>query len=325
MTPQTNRIEYFDRQTGALCRETVMGDAAVQWAYQSLSGKICAPLLFGASLPSRILGWYFNSLLSKPKIQKTITALKIDASEFATSPDQFCSFNHFFIRKLKDGARPIPSDTECFLSPADGRLLVYQDMQGDSPVHVKGVDSPLRYLFDTPIDNFNDGDAAVVRLCPADYHRFHFPCDGRVTAQVSVKGQYHSVNPIALRARKRIFCRNRRAYTLIETEKFGEIAFMEIGAFGVAGIHQTYTGTMVQRMQEKGYFDFGGSTIVLLFQKNRIIFDADLLANSAGGIETLVKAGERIALPITQLAAACLATGRQPNKFVQYADALRSD
>ncbi|MDD2598022.1 MAG: phosphatidylserine decarboxylase [Kiritimatiellae bacterium] len=298
MKSQTNRIEYFDRQTGALCRETVMGDAAVQWAYLSLSGKICAPLLFGTSLPSRVLGWYFNSPLSKSKIQKTISALKIDTSEFATPPDQFRSFNHFFIRKLKSGARPIPADERCLLSPADGRLLVYGNMQDESPVHVKGVDSPLRHLFDTPIDNFNEGDAAVIRLCPADYHRFHFPCDGRVTAQESVKGQYHSVNPMALRARKRIFCRNKRAYALIETEKFGEIAFMEIGAFGVAGIHQTYTGTTVQRMQEKGYFDFGGSTIVLLFQKNRITFDADLLANSAKGIETLVKAGEQIALPV---------------------------
>lgn len=296
MTAQTDRIEYFDRATGALCRETVMGDAAVKWAYQSLSGKLCAPLLFGTSLPSRILGWYFSSPLSKSKIDATIAALKIDTSEFAIPPDQFRSFNHFFIRELKSGARPAPSDRGCFLSPADGRLLVYQNMEAESPVHVKGIDSSLRHLFDAPIDDFNGGDAAVVRLCPADYHRFHFPCDGRVISQVQVKGLYHSVNPMALAAQKRIFCRNKRAYTLIDTERFGRIAFMEVGAFGVAGIHQTYTGASVKRMQEKGYFDFGGSTIVLLFQKNRITFDADLLANSAHGIETLVKVGERIAI-----------------------------
>jgi len=100
---------------------------------------------------------------------------------------------------------------------------------------------------------------------------------------------------VALESKKRVFCLNKRSYTIIETKHFGRIAFMEVGAFGVAGIHDTYTGTQVQRMQEKGFFDFGGSTIVLLFQRNTIEFAPDLLKNSSGGIETLVKAGESIA------------------------------
>jgi phosphatidylserine decarboxylase len=272
-----------------------MGDAAIRWAYQTLSGRLSAHLLFGTSLPSRILGWYFDSPLSKPKISSAISDLHIDESEFAKPKDQFRSFNDFFTRKLHPDARPFSTDQSCFLSPADGRLLVYDDIGNESCITVKGVEDSLTSLFDRDISDFNGGKAAVVRLCPADYHRYHFPCDGVVAEQRCIKGRYHSVNPVALASRQKIFCLNKRSYALIDTPAFGRIAFMEVGAFGVAGIHQSYSGSSVSRMQEKGYFDFGGSTIVLLFQKNIIAFDHDLLANSSRGIETLVKVGETIA------------------------------
>jgi phosphatidylserine decarboxylase len=162
-------------------------------------------------------------------------------------------------------------------------------------VQVKGIEDSLHNLFNRKIDDFNGGKVAVVRLCPADYHRYHFPCEGTVVEHVNVKGKYHSVNPLALDSKKQIFCINKRSYTLMDTKTFGRVAFMEVGAFGVAGIHQTFSGTRFSRMQEKGYFNFGGSTIVLVFQKNTIEFEADLLKNSRKGIETLVKVGETIA------------------------------
>jgi len=295
MSKQLDVIEYYDRKTGELCRETVMGDAAIKWAYQAMSGKLFSHFLFGSSMVRRIVGWYFDSSFSRGKITKTISDLNIDESEFAEPQDAFCSFNDFFIRKLKDSARPFSTNQNDFLSPADGRLLVYSDIISNTRVQVKGIEDSLHNLFGCEIDDFNDGKVAVVRLCPADYHRYHFPCEGTVVEQINVKGKYHSVNPIALQSKEKIFCINKRLYTLIDTEKFGRAAFMEVGAFGVAGIHQTFSGTRVKRMQEKGYFDFGGSTIVLVFQKNTIEFEADLLANSRKGIETLVKVGETIA------------------------------
>ncbi|MDA3897407.1 MAG: archaetidylserine decarboxylase [Desulfobacteraceae bacterium] len=295
MSKQLDVIEYYDRKTGELCRETVMGDAAIKWAYQAMSGKLFSHFIFGSSLLSRILGWYFDTSFSRGKIAKTIFDLKIDESEFAKPQDAFSSFNDFFIRKLKDSARPFSNDENCFLSPADGRLLVYNDIISNTRVQVKGIEDSLHNLFGRKIDDFNDGKVAVVRLCPADYHRFHFPCEGIVVDQVKVKGKYHSVNPVALDSKEKIFCLNKRSYTLIDTKKFGRVAFMEVGAFGVAGIHQTFSGTTVERMQEKGYFNFGGSTIVLVFQKNTIEFETDLLENSRKGIETLVKFGETIA------------------------------
>jgi phosphatidylserine decarboxylase len=295
MSEQLDAIEYYDRKTGNLCRETVMGDAAIKWAYQTMSGKIFSHFLFGSSLLSRLLGWYFDSSFSRKKIAKTISDLNIDASEFAEPREAFCSFNDFFTRKLKDSARPFSTNKNDFLSPAEGRLLVYNDIVSDTRVQVKGIEDSLHNLFKRKIDDFNGGKVAVVRLCPADYHRYHFPCEGTVVELVKIKGSYHSVNPLALDSKKQIFCLNKRTYTLMNTETFGRVAFMEVGAFGVAGIHQTFSGTRVERMQEKGYFTFGGSTIVLVFQKNAVEFETDLLENSRKGIETLVKVGETIA------------------------------
>jgi phosphatidylserine decarboxylase len=288
-------ILYCDRRTGEVLREVVLGDGVIRWAYRALSGRLCAPLLFGNSIPSRLLGWYFDSRFSRGRIAKIIADLDIDASEFACAPDSFASFNDFFSRRLRGDARPFASDPKLLLSPADGRLLVYPEVHAQAKIRVKGVDGPVCELFDRPIDDFDGGSAAVVRLCPADYHRYHFPCDGTVAETRRIRGRYDSVNPVALAARPRIFCRNKRTYTLIDTDAFGRYAFVEVGAFGVSGIHRTYEGTEVTRMQEMGYFDFGGSTIVLLFRAGAVTFDADLEENSAKGVETLVRAGETIA------------------------------
>ncbi len=288
-------IQYYDRQTKQICQEKVMGDAAIKWAYQSLSGQAISRLLFRSSLLSRLMGLYFDSPLSRGRINRTIADLGINESEFAKPKDEYRSFNEFFTRKLKDGTRPYSMDDNHFLSPADGRLLVYPDIDGDTALKVKGVEDTLTNLFGRRLPEFDGGQVAVVRLCPADYHWFHFPCDGEVIEQVEVKGQYHSVNPVALAAQSRIFCLNKRAYSLIETANFGQIAFMEVGAFGVAGIHQQYQEPTVKRMQAKGYFDFGGSTVVLVFQQDVIKFDDDLIENSAKGIETYVKVGQTIA------------------------------
>ena len=291
---EANSILYRDRQTGTIHTETVMGDAAIKWAYLSLSGKIFAPLLFGNSFISRVLGWYFNSGFSKSKIPGTIEDLGIDSSEFEKSPESFASFNAFFTRTLKASARPFSEEPQDVIAPADGRLLVYPDVGDGTKIHVKGMDGTIDELFGESMPAFQNGSIAVFRLCPADYHRYHFPCDGQIISQKRIRGGFHSVNPLALAHREKVFCRNKRAVTIIDNDVFGQLAFIEVGAFGVAGIHDTYQGTAVKRMQEKGYFDFGGSTVVLVFQENRIAFDDDLVESSGQGIETLIRVGETI-------------------------------
>ena len=287
-------IYYINRETNEKCKETVMGEGFIKWAYLSLSGKLFSSFIFQYSFLSKILGKYFDTKFSKSKIQKAIDELDIDTSEFLNTVDSFSSFNSFFYRKLKSEARPHDNSSNVLSSPADGRILLYHNIKRDM-LEVKGARVQAKSLLLDEDKNFKIAHIAVIRLCPADYHRFHFPCDAKVSKTKKIKGYYHSVNPIALDKNKKIFAINKREYSFLETE-FGKIIYMEVGAFGVAGIEQTYDVGKVNKMDEKGYFKFGGSTVILFFENKNIDFSDDLIKNSSEGMETLIKVGSTIAL-----------------------------
>ncbi|MEM9483923.1 MAG: phosphatidylserine decarboxylase, partial [Cyanobacteria bacterium P01_F01_bin.116] len=135
------------------------------------------------------------------------------------------------------------------------------------------------------------GSALIVRLTPYDYHRFHFPDAGIAHASRNIPGQYHSVNPIALAKIPTVFSLNKRAVTTFVSQNFGSIAYVEVGALTVGSIVQTYVPGRVDKGQEKGHFQYGGSTLVLLFEPEKITFDDDLMQDSAADIEVQVKAG----------------------------------
>ncbi len=288
-------IFFVDRATGEVKREEVYGEKFVKWAYQDGGTSLSRRLLFHNPLLSNLLGWYFGSGLSRRRIAPAIEQLAIDVEEFRDEASSFGSFNAFFTRHLKPEARPFDDDPETIASPADGRLLVYPNLRGDEAVPVKGRPFSVRQMLQRETPDFTGGVLYVVRLCPADYHRFHFPCGGQVIAQQAVAGALHSVNPIALQLDLDVFGENKREYCLLKTTDFGTVAFIEVGAFGVGSIVQTYADKNVAKMDEKGFFKFGGSTVILVFQQGMIEPDADLVANSAKGIETLVKCGETIA------------------------------
>jgi phosphatidylserine decarboxylase len=288
-------IVYYDRQQKKLCEEIVMGEGAIRWAYQTISGMILSRFIFGNALLSRLLGWYFDSSLSRDQIMKTIIDLQIDENEFLETSGSFKSFNSFFTRKLKTDARPFATDHKIIVSPADGRVLVYPNATKNSLVDIKGMkDTVSNFVGQTPLGKeFDECSVIVVRLCPADYHRYHFPCDGIIKQHGACAGAYHSVNPFALAAKTNIFCQNKREYTIC-TSAHGDFIMAEVGAFGVAGIIQTYTNDRFSKMDEKGYFKFGGSTVILVFPKGMVKFSDDLIEQSASGYETLLHVGAEI-------------------------------
>ena len=294
MKKKDNKIVYYDRYKRELCEEAVMGESAIRWAYLTMSGKILSKCIFGNSLLSRLLGLYFDSSLSRRQIKKTITDLNINSDEFLLPIDKFKSFNDFFTRKLKPEARPFDNSNEVIVSPADGRVLVYPNASSDSIISIKGMKDSVSNFLGCDCDEFKDCSVAVIRLCPSDYHRYHFPCTGTVIKSGKISGLYHSVNPVALDSEPNIFCRNKREYTLCDTEQ-GKFIISEVGAFGVAGIIQTYKGENFKKMENKGYFKFGGSTVVLIFPNNKVTFDEDLLKYSANGTETLIHVGDLLA------------------------------
>jgi phosphatidylserine decarboxylase len=178
--------------------------------------------------------------------------------------------------------------------PADGRMLVFARIT-EARFTIKGNQIHLAELLGDPgeTERYLEGTAIVVRLAPCDYHRFHFPDAGQASETCRIRGRLHSVHPIALRGRAPSF-RNLRHVTQLDSDNFGRVTLVEIGAFAVGSIIQTYSPGPVSRGQEKGYFRFGGSTVVAVVPANRLVLDDDLVNASESGVETFVKMGTSI-------------------------------
>lgn len=288
-----NPIEYIDRASGERIVESVMGDKALRFAYETLLGRTLWPVLFGSRAVSALLGRYYDSARSRRAIPALASIPGCRPEEAEKPVSEYPSFNAFFTRRLKAGARPLGDG---FVSPADGRLMLYLDAGIDSPFPLKGAVRTLRTVFD-PAATAPEGrcDIAVIRLAPVDYHRFHFPCDCRTDApHRTVSGKYHSVNPVALLRHPDVYADNERQITVCDAS-FGRFWMIDVGAFGVGTIVQTCAPGSHSKGDEKGYFKFGGSTVILVTPAGAVKFDEDLVRNSAAGLETRVRAGEKIA------------------------------
>ncbi|MDY0342890.1 MAG: phosphatidylserine decarboxylase [Lentimicrobium sp.] len=291
--PSQSPIQYYDRESGTLKTEKVAAEKLLVWLYSNPVGEATLWTLAKRKLVSSIYGNRMDRPSSTKKIQPFIEEFDIDRSSF--EKQEFSSFNDFFTRKLKDNARPVDTNSTVAVSPADGKLLAYADVR-NSDFIIKGHRfDVLSFLNHAGLaQNYLDGTLVILRLAPPDYHRFHFSMSGIASPITRIDGDYYSVNPLALREMTEIFCLNKREFTIVTNPLFGDVVVAEVGATLVGSIVQTYTGSIVNKGEEKGYFKFGGSTVVLLFEKNRIRIDDDLLMNTLKGYETGVRMGERI-------------------------------
>lgn len=169
-------------------------------------------------------------------------------------------------------------------------------------LRIKGKNFNVASLLknETLAQRFNRGSIAIFRLAPQDYHRFHSPVDGTVISIVDIPGKYYSVNPLAVCTELDVFTENRRVVSLLESEAFGQVAFVSIGATLVGSINFTgmKKGAYVKRGDELGYFAYGGSTVAVLFEPGRVLFDEDLVLSSLDAVETLVKVGEKVGVTL---------------------------
>jgi phosphatidylserine decarboxylase len=292
-------VYYIDRDSRELCEELVFGRGFVEFFYENSFGRFLTHTFLIRRLFSQIYGWYNDSRLSRRKIPGFISSLSIPLDEVLGGPEEHSSFNDFFARKLKPECRPFDSNPKVLISPADARLAVFEKISGDTLLPIKGAKIPVdNLLADKAMGaRYHNGGAMILRLCPSDYHRFHFPATGVPGPPLSIPGVYHSVSPFALEKGIDVFCKNHRVVTEMDTERFGKIALIDVGALCVGAIVSTFeAGKKVNRGAEKGYFKFGGSTIVLLTQKDRVQFDEDLLSNTADGFETLIQMGHRLGI-----------------------------
>ncbi len=292
-------IRYYDRQRKILATEQVYGGRWLRLAYETAPGRLAVSLLIKRAVCSRWYGRRMSHPASAARVVPFISEYGLDPTEFAKRPEEFASFNEFFCRALQPGARPVAAaeNPRVAVLPADGRHLAFPDVDAAAGFYVKGAKFTLAELLgDAALaGEFAGGGMLISRLCPVDYHRFHFPVGGTPSASHLINGWLYSVNPIALRRNIRYLVENKRELTLLDTPAFGRVALLEIGATNVGTVRQSYTpGSQVAKGGEKGWFEFGGSCVVTVFARGRIRFDADLVAQSAECIETYAKMGERL-------------------------------
>lgn len=288
-------IKYYDRKKETYKIEKVAGEKYLNWVYSSPMGMRLLEAFIKKRLFSKMYGWYLDRSISKRKIKSFIDEFDLDTSIF--QKDKFKSFNDFFYRKLKASARPIDKDATSLISPGDGKLLAYENVDLERLVQVKGFTYSLRELIkDDNISNkYKSGTFLILRLCPTDYHRFHFIDSGVCSNTSKIKGNYYSVNPVALQKVEKLFCENKREWSIFKSDNFGEVLYVEVGAACVGSIIQTYTPKeKFLKGEEKGYFKFGGSTVILFFEQNKVKIDKDIINQTKSGFETSVIMGEKI-------------------------------
>lgn len=281
---------YADRQ-GHVFQQRTLQDKLLDKLYGCFLGRMLLRPLIHPTV-SRWGGRLLDSPLSALAVPFFVKAQGIDLRH--CQKRRFHSYNDFFTRSLKEGARPLAQDTDRLISPCDGKLLVYP-IFSDGYFAIKHTPYTVASLIQNHVlaDAFTEGYAWIFRLSVEDYHRYIYVDDGAVSSQQKIAGVFHTVNPIA-NDRCPIYKENTREYVLLYTERFGTILMMEVGALLVGRIENYPVSGKVRRGQEKGRFAFGGSTIVLLTQKGKVIPDEDLLMYSCRGIETKVKQGEGI-------------------------------
>jgi len=306
-------IRFFNRYTKVVETERIYGERWLRFAYENPVGRLAVWLLVRRAFFSRWYGWSANQRAprgdvegmfrfpgrgdSTRRILPFIVEYNIEVNEFVKSPFDFKTFNEFFYRALKPTARPIAPDERVAVFPADGRHLAFPNVDTADGFYVKGAKFSLAELLgDAALaEKFAGGAMLISRLCPVDYHRFHFPVAGKPDESRLINGWLYSVSPVALRRNIRYLVENKRELTLVESPVFGTVAMLEVGATNVGTIQQSFVpGRAVAKGEEKGLFAFGGSCVITIFQRGRIAFDADVAKTSAEHIELYAKMGDRL-------------------------------
>lgn len=288
------QIVIYNRACQCLQHEDVYGRKWMDLFYGAVWGRHITRWVLIRRPLSVLYGRLQQHPVTRRQIASFIHQFNIDMTQVQVPPNGFRTFNDFFIRRLKPGARPIAAD--CLVSPADSRLQVFK-LDSTAPVHVKGTGVTLPRLLGVKrlAAGFEGGLCLCFRLAPCDYHRFAYPDEGVQGRVRIVPGALHSVNPLSLKHKPDILGTNYRHWCFFEGARFDTMIYVEVGALLVGSIVQHKpAGGRCRRGDEKGYFQFGGSTVLVLLKPGRVVMDSDIMHFSNKGIETLVHLGERI-------------------------------
>lgn len=264
---------------------------SLRFLYNTAPGRCVLKVLVNPVL-SKMVGAVLDTKASKCFIKGFIKSNGINMADY--EKEEYGSFNAFFTRNIRQECRPFSQDAADLVAPCDGKLTVYP-ITGDAVFHIKNTAYDIESLLDDPVlaGEFAGGTCMIFRLSPDDYHRYCFTHSGEVLLTRKIPGVLHTVRPIAF-SRYPVFKQNAREYTLLETETFGKVIQMEVGAMFVGRIKNHGGNPRFCRGDEKGMFEFGGSTVVMLYGKDAVDLDPVFRENTEAGKETLVTMGMKL-------------------------------
>ena len=264
---------------------------AINFLYNTIPGRVLLKLFIRTTV-SKLAGSILKSPATRFFISGFVKRNNIDMGEYENV--KYKSFNDFFIREIRKESRRFPDNEYDVATPCDGKLTAYQ-IAADSVFNIKNsVYSVDDLLQDSGLAaEFTEGICLIFRLAPDNYHRYSYIDDGEIVDRKRIDGVLHTVRPIAYQ-RCNVFCRNTREYTVIQTKNFGKIVQMEVGAIFVGRITNYKHDGAIERGGEKGMFQFGGSTVIMLFQKDAITLEGAIYENTTRNKETIVKMGCKI-------------------------------
>ena len=291
-----NKITIWNRKKRIEENEPIYGIHFLKFTYKTSIGKLLLSYFLLTSLFSKLYGILQSSFLSSIKIKPFIKKYKINMGEYEDKT--YLSFNDFFTRKFKEGSRLFDMNKAIMPAFCEGRYLAYESLKEDTFLPIKENFLDLKTLLGKEewFNCFKAGPIFIARLCPTDYHRFHYPDAGKILDQYSLHGKLHSVNPVALERQKYILSQNERQVSILDCENFSRLAYIEVGALCVGKIIQTNKENYFHRAQEKGFFRFGASTVILVGERGAWIPDEDILERSKKKQECFISLGERIAI-----------------------------
>jgi phosphatidylserine decarboxylase len=283
-------MKCVDRN-GNIVKQNEAQDKILKFLYKHMLGRVFLKQLVKPWV-SKAAGAILDSPCSVGLIAPFIRKNHIDMEEYEERC--FKSYNDFFTRRVKEGRRPIDEQPDHLIAPCDGKLCVYP-IGKDSHFNIKNTEYTLESLLKSKklAKYYEGGHLLLFRLSVDDYHRYCYIDHGKKTKNYRIKGVFHTVNPIANQVLP-IYKENTREFTIIDTNNFGRVLVMEVGAMLVGRIVNYHEEATVERGQEKGRFEFGGSSIIVLLKKGQVTIDEDIRFHSANGIETKVRMGEKI-------------------------------
>ena len=281
--------KIYSRETKDFYEQKITSNLIINFLYKTIIGRLFLKVIISTPI-SKLSSKYNNSKQSLKKINKYIKKNRINMDDYLK--EEYLSFNDFLIRNIKDEKRPMTSNPKRFISPADSKVLVY-NITKDLKININSSNYSLNELVNNEevLSEFINGKCLIFRLSNDDYQHYCYPDSGSLLKYNSTLGKLNILK--SLSTNYKLFKKDQIEYSILNTDNFDKIVFVEVGALTNGTIINNPKSQFIKG-EEKGYFKKVNSTIVILIKENQIILDKDIINNSKNNIETQVKYHETI-------------------------------